>query len=113
MEWQSESMSCSMGSKAFPSLLYGYTCTVFTDHEALKSLLNTPHSSEKLAHWRLVFRVLDLHIKYWHGKNASAENANADYLLRNPHDFLEDGVLVAALLQQEEQSAKDGEECLQ
>ena len=33
----------------FRHYLYGHRCTVLTDHEALKSLLQTPHPSGKLA----------------------------------------------------------------
>ena len=33
--------------------LYGYHCDVFTDHEALKSMLNTPYLLGKLARWGL------------------------------------------------------------
>ena len=35
--------------KHFRHYLYGHHCTVLTDHEALKSLLWTPHPSGKLA----------------------------------------------------------------
>ena len=35
--------------KHFTHYLYGHSCTVYTDHEALKSLLHTPHPSGKLA----------------------------------------------------------------
>ena len=33
--------------------LYGHYCTVFMDHEALRSLMNTPHPSKKLARVRV------------------------------------------------------------
>ncbi len=39
--------------KPFRHYLYGHKCDVFTDHEALKALLNTPHPSGKLARWGL------------------------------------------------------------
>jgi len=35
--------------KHFCHYLYGHPCVVYTDHEHLKSLLNTPHPSDKLA----------------------------------------------------------------
>ena len=35
--------------KHFRPYLYGHRCDVYTDHEALKSLLNTPQTSGKLA----------------------------------------------------------------
>ena len=42
---------------------------------ALKSLLNTPHPSGKLAHWGLVLQELDLVIEYRPGKQNSAVDA--------------------------------------
>ena len=42
-------------------------CLTFTDHKPLKSLLNTPHPSRKLATWRLILDV-DLEIKYRPGR---------------------------------------------
>ena len=49
---------------------------VFTNHEALQSLLNTPHPLGKLARWGLALQELDLQIQYHPGKH----NANADAL---------------------------------
>ena len=60
--------------------LYGHHCTVFTDHEALKSLLNTPQPSGKLARWGMALQELDLKIEHRSGKH----NANADALSRYP-----------------------------
>ena len=37
--------------KHFRHYIYGHHCTVYTDHEALKALLNTPQPSRKLARW--------------------------------------------------------------
>ena len=53
---------------------------MFTDHEALRSLLNTPHPSGKLARWGLALQELELQIQYRPGKH----NANADALSRYP-----------------------------
>ena len=39
--------------------LYRHKCDVYTDHEALLSLLNTPHPSGKLARWGLALQELD------------------------------------------------------
>ena len=69
-----------MGSETFRSYLYGHRCDVYTDHEALRSLLNTPHPSGKLARWGLAIQELDLQIHYRPGKR----NANADALSRSP-----------------------------
>ena len=47
-----------------PINLYGHSCDVITDHEALQALLNTPHPSGKLARWGLALQELDLNIHY-------------------------------------------------
>ena len=78
--------------KHFRHYLYGHCCHVFTDHEPLKSLLNTPHPSGKLAQWGL---AVDLIIHYCPGKS----NISADSLFRFPVDhplmskdsYVEDG----------------------
>ena len=54
---------------------------MFTDHEVLRSLLNTPHPSWKLARWGLALQELELQIQYRLGKH----NANADALFRYPY----------------------------
>ena len=51
-------------TKHFRYYLYGHKCVIFTDHEALKSLLNTPHLSGKLAGWGLILQDMELKIKY-------------------------------------------------
>ena len=48
--------------------MYGHTCNLYTDYEALKSLLNTPHPSGKLHWWGLAIQELDLHIHYCPGQ---------------------------------------------
>ena len=48
--------------KHFRHFLYGHKCDVYTDHKALKSLINTPHPSGKLARWGLTLQELDLEI---------------------------------------------------
>ena len=66
--------------KHFRPYLYGHKCIVFTDHEALKSLLNTPRPSGKLARWGLALQEMDLTIIHRSGK----QNASADALSRLP-----------------------------
>ena len=66
--------------KHFRHYLYGHKCDIYTDHEALKSLLNTPHPSGKLARWGLALQEVDLSINYWPGK----VNQNGDALSRQP-----------------------------
>ena len=96
--------------------LYGHTCDVYTDHEALLSLLNTPHPSGRLARWGLALQELNLNIHYRPGRL----NKSADSLSRSPVST-EDDVSAGevALLQpddlmavQEEASAKDREGAL-
>ena len=66
--------------KHFRHYLFGHHCEVFTDHEALKALLNTPQPSGKLARWGMALQELDLRIQYRPGK----KNANADALSWSP-----------------------------
>ena len=75
-----EALALVWSVKHFRHYLYGHHCDVYTDHEALKSLLNTPHPSGKLARWGLALQELDLNIIYRPGKT----NANADALSRAP-----------------------------
>ena len=54
--------------KHFRHYIYGHPCTMYTDHKALKSLLNTPQPSGKLARWGMALQELDLDIQYCPGK---------------------------------------------
>ena len=58
-----EALGVVWAVRHFRHYLYGSRCDVFTDHEALKALLNTPHPSGKLARWGLSLQELDLHIQ--------------------------------------------------
>ena len=73
-----EALGVVWAVRHFRHYIYGHRCDVFTDHEALKALLNTPHPSGKLARWGLSLQELDLHIHYRPGP----KNANADALSR-------------------------------
>ena len=91
---------------------------IFTDHEALKSLLNTPHPSGKLARWGLILQDMELEIKYRSGKKNSNADALSRYPVRTPTEPLQDisvtevhGV-VAALDSSREVESKDGESTL-
>ena len=75
-----EALAVVWGVKHFRPYLYGHRCDVYTDHEALKSLLNTPQPSGKLARWGMAIQELDLHIHYRPG----GKNQNADALSRDP-----------------------------
>ena len=77
-----EGLGVVWATKHFRPYLYGHSCTVFTDHEALKSLLNTPQPSGKLARWGMALQELNLDIQHRSGKH----NANADALSRYPLD---------------------------
>ena len=66
--------------KHFRPYLYGHHCDLYTDHEALKSLLNTPQPSGKLARWGMAIQELDIQIHHRSGKH----NNNADALSRYP-----------------------------
>ena len=75
-----EALTVVWSVKHFRQYLYGHRCHVFTDHEALKALLNTPHRSGKLACWWLLLQELDLLIHYVPGKT----NPRADALSCSP-----------------------------
>ena len=75
-----EGLGVVWAAKHFRPYLYGHQCTIYTDHEALKSLLNTPQPSGKLARWGMALQELDLTIEHRSGKH----NANADALSRHP-----------------------------
>lgn len=104
-----EALGVVWAVKQFRHYLYGHNCDVFTDHEALRSLLNTPHPSGKLARWGLALQEVDLSIFYRPGK----KNVLADALSRAP---LEEGVTPAvaaeplvAVIQEPQAGAKSGE----
>ena len=59
-----EALGVVWAVQQFRHYLYGRQCTVITDHQPLRSLLNTPHPSGKLARWGLALQELDLEIKY-------------------------------------------------
>lgn len=75
-----EALGVVWAVRHFRHYLYGHHCDVYTDHEALKALLNTPHPSGKLARWGLSLQEVDLSIFYRPGK----KNMLADALSRSP-----------------------------
>ena len=79
-----EALGVVWAVKHFRHYLYGHHCTVFTDHEALKSLLNTPQPSGKLARWGMALQELDLKVEYRPGRT----NTRADALSRYPTSLL-------------------------
>ena len=71
----------------YRAYLYGHHVTVYTDHSAVKAILETPSPSGKHARWWLkVYSggVKSVQIVHRSGKS----NANADALSRSPHDPL-------------------------
>lgn len=75
-----EALAVVWAVKHFRAYLYGNHCTVYTDHQALRSLLNTPQPSGKLARWGMALQELDLTICYCPGR----VNEKADALSRHP-----------------------------
>jgi len=69
-----EALGVVWAVKHFHPYLYGHTCHVYTDHEALKALLSTPHPSGKLARWGKVIQELNLRIHYWPGRTNKVAN---------------------------------------
>ena len=121
-----EALGVVWALKHFHHHLYGHHCEVYTDHEPLIALLNTPHLSGKLARWGLTLQDVDLVIQYRPGKS----NVGADALSHFPVDqdgsstdfpyhsskmeqvtekeSYDDEILVAATVM--EDNAKSGEE---
>ena len=75
-----EALGVFWAVRHFWQYLNGHHCHVHTDHEAQKSLLNSPHPSGKLARWGLAIQELDLVIHYKPGRT----NQEADALSRSP-----------------------------
>lgn len=60
--------------------MYSHHCDLYMDHEALKSLLNTPQPPSELARWGMAIQELDIQIHHQAGKH----NSNAGALFRSP-----------------------------
>ena len=104
-----EALGVVWAARHFRPYLYGHRCTMITDHEALKALLNTPQPSGKLARWGMSLQELDVHIVNRPGRS----NAKADALSRYPLEGEGSEVtmpftLVASAMA-DTVSAKDGE----
>ena len=103
-----EGLAVVWSAKHFRHYLYGHKCQVYTDHEALKALLNTPRPSGKLARWGMALQELDLAILYRPGKG----NSNADVLSRSPLPKVEGegtpfGIISAVAAEVDENVPKD------
>jgi len=75
-----EGLAAVWAIKHFRPYLYGHHTDLYTDHEALKSLLNTPQPSGKLARWGMAIQEMDVSILHRAGRT----NMNADALSRFP-----------------------------
>ena len=106
-----EALAVVWATKHFRVYLYGHPCDVYTDHEALQALLNTPHPSGKLARWGMALQELDLHLHYRPGK----VNKNADALSRRPIQpqsieiTVEETECIVAAITDPQSTNKDGE----
>ena len=75
-----ETLALVWAVRYFRPYILGHRTTVYTDHAACMSLLNTARPSGKLARWALTIQEMDLVIKHRSGKS----NTNADALSRIP-----------------------------
>ena len=74
--------------KHFRHYLYGHKCIVYADHEPLKSLLNTPHPSGKLARWGLALQEVDLTIHYRPGRINKAADSLSRFPVMQPSEHV-------------------------
>ena len=78
-----ETLAVVWAVKHYHAYLYGHDVVIYTDHSAVKAILNNPHSNGKHARWwSHVYGsgIRNLDIVY----RAGRDNANADALSRNP-----------------------------
>ena len=75
-----ETLGLVWAARHFRPYILGHHTTVYTDHSACLSLLQSARPSGKLARWALTIQELDLTIKHRSGQ----QNSNADALSRNP-----------------------------
>ena len=76
-----EALAVVAGIKHFQHYLYGRKFTVFTDHNAVRWLMNIREPTGRLARWALVLQQYDFEIVHRAGKN----NGNADALSRRQY----------------------------
>ena len=66
-----ETLGLVWAVRYFRPYILGHRTTVYTDHAACTSLLNTPRPSGKLARWALTIQEIDLVIKHREGLRMS------------------------------------------
>ena len=77
-----EALGAVWAVKHFRPYLYGHSCHLYTDHDALKSLLNTPHSTSLREISKMGIGTAGG--GHTHPLLPRQENANADALSRCP-----------------------------
>ncbi len=78
-----ETLAVVWAIKHYLAYLYGHNVVVYTDHSAVRAVLNSPQLNGKHARWWSLIHgggIKNLEIKYRPGR----ENANADALSRSP-----------------------------
>ena len=83
-----EALGVVWSVKHFRHYLYGHKCIVYTDHEPLKSLLNTSHPSGKLARWGLTLQEVDLTIHYRPGRINKAADSLSRFPVMQPSEHV-------------------------
>ena len=83
-----EALGVVWSVKHFRHYLYGHKCIVYTDHEPLKSLLNTAHPSGKLARWGLALQEVDLTIHYRPGRINKAADSLSRFPVMQPSEHV-------------------------
>ena len=76
-----EALAVVDGIKHFQHYLYGRKFVVFTDHNAVRWLMNIREPTGRLARWALLLQQYDFEIKH----RAGTSNGNADALSRRPY----------------------------
>ena len=76
-----EALACVDGIKYFQHYLYGRHFTIYTNHAALKWLMDIKDPTGKLARWSLTIQQYDFTIKHRSGTS----NGNANALSCRPH----------------------------
>ncbi len=73
-----EALAVHWALKHFKTYVYGQRCTIYTDHQALQSLMTIKEPQGRLARWQLALQDLNLEFKYRPGR----KNEKADFLSR-------------------------------
>ena len=77
-----EALAAVAGVKYFQPYLYGRKFTIYTDHNAVRWLMNIREPTGRLARWALLLQQYDFEIVHRSGRS----NGNADALSRREYD---------------------------